>query len=102
MWFSRRYGCLGGQHYCSNTCRQMDSELAAFLDSRNPDFADTIFWPNGAIRLNPKGYLGVQSPPNSFVLAGRAIVVRGNGVLVVETPHGDHILPGGRREEGET
>jgi hypothetical protein len=60
----------------------MDSELAAFLDSRNPDFADTIFWANGAICLNLKGYLGVQSPPDSFVLAGRAIVVRGNGVLL--------------------
>jgi 8-oxo-dGTP pyrophosphatase MutT (NUDIX family) len=80
----------------------MDPELAAFLDSRKADFGDTIVWANGDIRLNLKGYFDLQSPPDRFVLAGRAIVARGSEVLVVETPHGNHILPGGRREDGET
>jgi ADP-ribose pyrophosphatase YjhB (NUDIX family) len=59
-------------------------------------------WAKGAIRLKLEGFLGAQSPPDRLVLAGRAILVRGNDVLVVETPYGNHILPGGRREFGET
>jgi ADP-ribose pyrophosphatase YjhB (NUDIX family) len=80
----------------------MEPELAAFLNSLHANFADTIVWGNGAIRLDLKGYLDIQSPPDRFVLAGRAMVVRGNEVLLVETPYGNHILPGGRRENGET
>ena len=80
----------------------MEPELAAFLNSRVANFFDTIDWPESGTRLKLQGFLSKESPPDRFVLAGRAIVVRSNEVLLIETPYGNHVLPGGRREEGET
>jgi 8-oxo-dGTP pyrophosphatase MutT (NUDIX family) len=64
-------------------------------------FDDTLVWRNGEIRLRLQGFLTRDSPPERFVLAGRAIVLRGGEVLVVTTPDGHHIIPGGRRDPGE-
>lgn len=80
----------------------MDPELAQFVSARTPEIDDTLTWRNGTIRIRLNGFLGNVSPPDRFVLAGRAIVVRGTEVLVVTTGAGDHIIPGGRREPGES
>ena len=48
------------------------------------------------------GYLCTDAPSNDLVSSVRAIVFRGDHVLVMNNIGGAHILPGGRVEEGET
>lgn len=56
----------------------------------------------GAIRLRLISYLTAETPPLAYVTSVRAIVFRGDEVLVVRDPDGYHVIPGGRREAGET
>jgi 8-oxo-dGTP pyrophosphatase MutT (NUDIX family) len=46
-------------------------------------------------------YLGEEIPPLDAVTSVRSLVFQGGQILVVRDPHGNHIVPGGRREEGE-
>jgi len=48
------------------------------------------------------GYLSTESPPVDLVSSVRAIVLKGDHVLVIRNLEGAHILPGGRVEKGET
>jgi len=80
----------------------MNPELAAFLDARVADFDQQVVWRGGEHRLQLRGYLTTDTPPDAFVLAGRALVIDDQRVLVVRTADGEHVLPGGRREPGET
>lgn len=48
-------------------------------------------------------YRGDEPPPTALIMSARAIVFRGGGVLVVRGPDGEpYIIPGGRREAGES
>lgn len=80
----------------------MDAELSTFLDTRTPDFGQQLVWQGGKHRFQLRGYFTPDSPPDAFVLAGRALVFDGELVLVVQDADGEHILPGGRREAGES
>jgi 8-oxo-dGTP pyrophosphatase MutT (NUDIX family) len=80
----------------------MDPELAAFLESRTADFEESVAWRGGAHRLHLRGYLTRDEPPDAFLIAGRALVIDEEHVLVVRDPEGEHLLPGGRREPGES
>jgi 8-oxo-dGTP diphosphatase len=80
----------------------MDAELAGFLESRRADFAQQVAWRGGQHRFQLRGYFTSEPPPDAFVLAGRAIVLDGERVLVVRDGDGEHVIPGGRREPGET
>ncbi len=80
----------------------MDAALQRFLAGRSADFSQTIEFGDGAHRLTLRGYLTTDTPPDQLVLAGRALVLRESEVLVVQNPDGEHVLPGGRREAGES
>ena len=80
----------------------MDIELATFLGSRTADMRQQVVWSGGEHRLQLNGYLTADAPPDAFVLAGRALVVENGRVLVVRTRDGEHVIPGGRLESGET
>lgn len=47
-------------------------------------------------------YLTDRPPPTDLVTSTRCVVTDGERVLVCETPNGCHVVPGGRREVGET
>ena len=47
-------------------------------------------------------YLGADEPPLRYVTSVRCVVLRGGAVLAQRDRSGIHILPGGRREMGET
>ncbi len=55
----------------------------------------------GELRLQVTTYLTRQLPALDLVSSVRAIVLKGDEVLVVRDPTRQHILPGGRREAGE-
>lgn len=80
----------------------MDLELAAFLDRRHPVAESTAVWLGEAIRLTIRSYLGSEPPPLAYIGAARSVVLRGDDVLTLRNADETHVLPGGRREHGET
>lgn len=74
--------------------------LIAPLTSQCREIAD---WP--LARFEVHTYLHHELPPEPVITSVRAVVLREREaleVLVVQDPDGYHILPGGRREQGET
>src|SRR5262249_14865641 len=57
---------------------------------------------DGLLPLHITSYLGVDRPPLEFVTSVRSLVFQADSLLVLRNPDGTHILPGGRREPGET
>ena len=54
------------------------------------------------LRLHVTSYRCRDLPPPELITSARAVVLAADGVLVVRDPTGVHILPGGRRQAGET
>lgn len=75
------------------------SLLAAFLAQRVPTIEEMVHWDD--LRLRVTSYLTTETPPLAFVTSVRALVLYESSVILVHAPDGTHILPGGRREEGE-
>src|SRR5207249_3646517 len=67
-----------------------------------PLLEEVTVWGGGSLPLRETCYLGEEIPPLDYVTSVRGLVFQGEQILVVRDPHGSHILPGGRREEGET
>jgi ADP-ribose pyrophosphatase YjhB (NUDIX family) len=61
---------------------------------------EVVAWP--PLQLRVRTYLTTTLPPLDLISSVRALVRRGNDIMVVRDPISVHILPGGRREEGET
>jgi 8-oxo-dGTP pyrophosphatase MutT (NUDIX family) len=80
----------------------MDPELRAFLRSHTPLVEASAAWAGGTLPLRITGYLGAEFPPLEYVTSVRGVIFLADQVLVVRDPDGVHVLPGGRREEGET
>ena len=80
----------------------MCGELASFLDRYTPQCEESAVWGAGTLPLHITAYLGQETPPLSYVTSVRSLVFRGDELLVLHNQDGAHILPGGRREAGET
>jgi ADP-ribose pyrophosphatase YjhB (NUDIX family) len=78
----------------------MNDDLASFLAGRQWSAEDHTIW--GQYSLRERGYLCQKLPPLPYITSVRTILLHGNDVLVVRDPGSVHILPGGRREPGET
>ncbi|HEY7021210.1 MAG TPA: NUDIX hydrolase [Ktedonobacterales bacterium] len=78
----------------------MNSELANFLETLTPAATETDQW--GALQFDVTAYLTESAPPLEYVTSVRAVVARGKQALVITSPDREHILPGGRREPGES
>jgi 8-oxo-dGTP diphosphatase len=76
------------------------SALSAFVRPLRRLEPEYYTWPTGQFEVHT--YLHDQLPPDAFITSVRAVVVRGDEVLMVQDPDSFHILPGGRREVGET
>lgn len=81
--------------------RAMDPELNSFLRRHTPVVTEPVDWGHG-FQFTVAAYLGGELPPSRFVTSARAVVLRDAEVLVQRDRGGHHILPGGRREPGET
>lgn len=81
----------------------VDLELAHFIEGRSPVASETVIWKPQTLELAMTTYLTNEAPPDGLVTSARCIVVREGEVLVVTDRDGvRHIVPGGRREPGET
>ncbi len=78
----------------------MDTALSAFLRGLTPAATETDQW--GAMAFQVSGYLTTSAPPLEYVTSVRAVVTQGVHALVITSPDREHILPGGRREPGES
>jgi len=76
-------------------------ELVALVGSRRPAAVDRVVW-SGGIELDVAAYPTPVPPPAELITSVRCIVRVGDRFVVCRTPDGPHILPGGRREPGET
>lgn len=78
----------------------MNSETDVALQCATKLAEESVTW--GIIHLLMTSYLGQTLPSLDVITSVRSIVTSGNKVLVVRDPENVHILPGGRREPGET
>ena len=72
-----------------------------FLKSYAPVASETSMWRGGEIKLVVSAYVTDDQPPPEMVSSVRAIVFRGENILVMTNLDGMHILPGGRVEPHE-
>ena len=78
--------------------------LVALLATRRPVAIEDLSWADGAVQFALGVHLSpVDEVPDEVVMSGRCVVRVGNEVVVTTDAHGGvGILPGGRREPGET
>jgi len=76
--------------------------LKAFVDQHTQVVTEQTVWGNGTLPLQVSSYLGVDLPALELISSVRGIVTDGKQVLVMRNTDETHIVPGGRREAGET
>ena len=77
------------------------TELDRFLARHKLVSRDVAKWRAG-VEMEFFGYLCSETPPVGLVSSVRAVVFKGDLVLVMRNLDGTHILPGGRVEDGES
>ncbi len=80
----------------------MVPDLAAFLARHMPLAEELAVWGAGTLPLRITAYLGSESPPLPYITSVRGLIFRDDALLVLRNLDGAHIMPGGRREAGET
>lgn len=81
----------------------MKDDLQQFLAQYEPWLVETTAWDNGAMPLRLAYYLSSAAPPEAYVSSVRTTLFRGKSVMVVrDFEEHYHVVPGGRREPGET
>lgn len=82
---------------------EVEAALAAFLRGRTPAAVERVVWPQGAGEFDFSAYLTPDPPPLELVVSARAILLRDGLVLAFDSGTGTtHVIPGGRREPGES
>lgn len=75
--------------------------FAPLLAAHQPFFDHEVQRPQGRLRV--RGYTAAIAVPDVLVSAVRAVVFKGPRVVVVSESEGTrHVMPGGRREPGES
>jgi 8-oxo-dGTP pyrophosphatase MutT (NUDIX family) len=74
--------------------------LAEFLMGHDPQTHEEGLW--GEVRFHLASYLCVRLPPLELITSARAVLLRAGQVMVVRDPGSVHVLPGGRRQVGES
>lgn len=76
------------------------TDISAIVAPLRLQADEQVEWP--PTRLRVRTYLTATLPPLDLVTSVRALVRQDDQILVVRDPVSVHILPGGRREPGET
>ena len=80
----------------------MNADLADFLAKHTPFDEEMAMGGAGTMPLRIISYLGDVLPLSDYITSVRSIVFRDEAVLVLRNMHSLHIMPGGRREMGES
>ncbi len=81
----------------------MNHDLAIFLRNQEPVAEEWPVWANGRMPLQERTYLSQQMPPDKYITSARTILFQGDEVMVIQDHKDDpYVVPGGRREPGET
>lgn len=83
----------------------MSYEVADFLDGKTAvaQSRQVWQWPTQPITLQQQTFLCATLPPDDLISSARAVVIRHDEVMVIQNPTEEpYIIPGGRREPGET
>jgi 8-oxo-dGTP pyrophosphatase MutT (NUDIX family) len=59
-------------------------------------------WGHGLHRLSLSLYATADAPPDALTTSVRGVLFHRANVMVVSDPGAEHVIPGGRREPGET
>lgn len=85
--------------------KTVDQKLKAFLRGRTQLAEERLDWSGGGRELvqtrTTYALTPSDSPPLGLVTSVRAILMRGPQVMVMRDPDGEHIVPGGRLDDGE-
>jgi ADP-ribose pyrophosphatase YjhB (NUDIX family) len=65
-----------------------------------PSASEEVDWPRARLRV--AAYVGPLVAPEPLVSSVRCVVLVDGSVVICQTPHDVHLLPGGRREPGES
>lgn len=76
--------------------------LTRYLTGTTRLASERATWGGGLIHLELAYYLTDRVPPVEYVTSVRCLLFNGDSILVERDLDGVHIVPGGRREEGET
>jgi ADP-ribose pyrophosphatase YjhB (NUDIX family) len=76
------------------------ASLAEFVATHDPQAHEDGHW--GEMRFHLASYLCPRLPPLELITSARAVVLHARQVMVVRDPGSMHILPGGRRQAGES
>lgn len=79
-----------------------NKDLQMFLADKIPFHETEALWADGTMPLRVCYFRSDEQPSEQFVTSVRCLVFQNDSVLVLRNRKGNHILPGGRREEGET
>jgi ADP-ribose pyrophosphatase YjhB (NUDIX family) len=77
-------------------------DLATFLSDYAPVAQGETYWQSLDVHINVRTYLSDTIPPLDCLKSVRCIVFYNESVLVIRDVDEQHIIPGGRREAGET
>jgi 8-oxo-dGTP diphosphatase len=80
----------------------MQADLTGYLARHTPLAVEEAIWGDGRISLRITAYLAEECPPLAVITSVRSLVFRGDMILVLRNQDSVHIVPGGRREVGET
>ena len=77
-------------------------DIEHFLSGKIVAATGSTAWDHLGMSFRLVSYLGSDLPPSKFVTSVRAIVKLSNQVVILENDDGEHYLPGGRIEPGES
>ena len=77
-------------------------DVAAYFANLTPAGEHEFIAADGVDRLRVTSYLTELPPPERYVRSVRCVVLRDNTVLALAREDRAHVVPGGRREPGET
>lgn len=81
----------------------MEASLAAFLRGRTPAATERVVWAQSGGEFDFHAYVTPDPPPLELIVSARAILFRRGLVLAFDSGTGTtHVIPGGRREPGES
>ena len=77
-------------------------QFESVVNATTPAAEQFETWWNGTLPLRIRAFVGPCLAPDALITSVRCIVRAGDGLVRCSNADGSHVMPGGRREPGET